>query len=395
MQIKYLVTTQLSELQKWIDTGWAVSMVDGTVPGWTLKKGDLHFDHHKEGGKDIQIDEMPLVENCSILDQNNYAATLIVTTQIDADACVAATWLQLTKSDLMGDSHSASERLARKSDMFKKLRAIAYDCDHLAVPPELGAYGDFAAQCVAAMKSLSNSFVQEMGLPSDRKAWTIEQKEDFASLTFDRSTQVLINAVKGLRPFPGEQGEAKEYWEKVNNFTQMFLDESRLSQYRGAVIIDCKGLGGQYIDPRASLRVLDSCKWDTNGITLTQREIYSNDIFKGYSYTLAVVPLHSELNLIDYTAKGFSSILEDLGIAGFELNTFDKLTLEELVNDREHYTASVPDKQSYSEMDLRDRLTYLIQNKLGWGGRKTVGGSSWNTPSKLSPEQVIDAVLDY
>lgn len=132
--------------------------------------------------------------------------------------------------------------------------------------------------------------------------------------------------------------------------------------------------------------------WEANGITLTQREVYSNDVFKGYSYTLGVVPLHENVPNIDYCKEQYH---------GFEryqvnLNVFGLLTLAELENDIDHYSASIPkvDYEDYQDYDILGRLHYLIRNKLGWGGRKTVGGSSWNTPSKLSPQQIIDKVLN-
>lgn len=85
-------------------------------------------------------------------------------------------------------------------------------------------------------------------------------------------------------------------------------------------------------------------------VTLAQRERYNDGEFLGYSYTLGVVPLHSKLSQIDYVSAG----------------VFDALTEAERA---------------------------INPNNDPWGGRKTVGGSGWNTPSKLKPFQVIDIVL--
>lgn len=217
--VRYLVTTRLEKLEECVN-GAQVFMVDGTVPGWQPTDLDHHFDHHRPGGADIQIDEMPLPNEKSLIQEKSlidkrfewYAEDqLIVTTQIDADACVAAAWLQLSKKDLFDD------------ETLNKLRAIAYDCDHLGVPESLAKYADFAAQCVAALKSDSDKLISELGLPKDRKTWNIEQKEEYASLDLQKGTEALISACKGEGKFPGECGEAAEYWEKVENNTMLLL----------------------------------------------------------------------------------------------------------------------------------------------------------------------------
>lgn len=329
--MKYLVTTRLEVLET-TASGSQVFMVDGTVPGWRPTVDDFWFDHHRPGGADIQIDEMPSYIEGIIPDTSG----LIVTTQVDADACVASAYLQI------GDVISGNT--------LQKLRAIAYDCDHLGVPISLSQYADFAAQCVAAMKADSDKLLDELKLPKDRKTWTIEQKEAYASLAFERGTEAIIAACKGERKFPGECGEAKEYWEKVENDTQMLLNESRVTVYRDCLLINYKGLQGKYIDPRCALKAYQfmghSCRLP---VTLAQREVFIDNEFKGYSYTLGCIPLHPQMSSLDYT-KG----------------TFEKLTEAE---------------------------RKINPNADGWGGRKTVDGSGWNTPSQLSPEQVIDIVL--
>jgi hypothetical protein len=361
--VTYLVTTRLEVLEK-ASAGCQVFMVDGTVPGWKPGQEDYHFDHHRQGGADIQIDEMPTFNpnsNESFLwhkaidftDQPSLEQ-IIVTTQLDADACVAAAWLQLTKKDLFSDEIGIATAHQRKDQMIAKLRAIAYDCDHLGVPNSLSQYADFAAQCVAAMKSDSDKLVEELGLSKDRKTWTIEQKESYASLAFQRGTEALIAACKGERKFPGECGEAKEYWEKVEANTQLLLDENRVTFYRDTLLINYKGLQGQYIDPRCAIKAYNWLK-ENHGhdcatpITLAQREVFIDNEFKGFSYTIGCIPLHPKLADLDYTQ-----------------GTFEALTVAE---------------------------RKINPSADGWGGRKTVGGSGWNTPSQLTPEQVIDIVL--
>jgi hypothetical protein len=334
--VNYLVTTRLEVLEE-AEPGCQVFMVDGTVPGWRPTADDFWFDHHRPGGADIQIDEMPSYIEGIIPDISG----LIVTTQVDADACVAAAYLQI------------GDRINQHT--LNKLRAIAYDCDHLGVPEELAEYADFAAQCVAAMKADSNKLVDELGLSRDRKTWTIEQKEQYASLAFQRGTEAIIAACKGDRKFPGECGEAKEYWEKVEEYTQLLLDENRVTFYRDCLLIDYKGLQGKYIDPRCAIKAYQflchnyghECELP---VTLAQREVFIDNEFKGYSYTLGCIPLHPKLANLDYTKWAFAALTK----AEKEIN---------------------PDAD-------------------GWGGRKTVGGSGWNTPSQLKPERVIDIVLD-
>lgn len=333
--IKYLVTTRLEVLEEQSE-GCQVFMVDGTVPGWQPKKNDYHFDHHRPGGADIQIDEMIDYTD----DINPKDNVIIVTTMVDADACVAAAYLQIAN-------------LIKKEDL-NKLRAIAYDCDHLEVPESLSRYADFAAQCVAAMKSDSEEIITLLNLPKDRREWSIEQKENYSSLAFKQGTEDIIAACYKERKFPGESGEAKAYWEKVKSNTEMLLNKKRVTFYRDCLLINYKGLQGQYIDPRCALKAY---KWLYDNynhecqfpITLAQREVYIDSEFKGYAYTLGCIPLHPKLNNLDYTKK-----------------VFEKLTEAE--------------RKINPQAD-------------GWGGRKTVGGSGWNTPSKLLPEEVIDIVL--
>jgi hypothetical protein len=391
--VKYLVTTRLEVLEA-NKEGCQVFMVDGTVPGWRpTQDDDFWFDHHREGGADVQIDEMSKTFNSShnfitanAVDSN---IPLIVTTQVDADACVAAAWLQLSKNDLYGNEPEFEDADQRMDEVIDKLRAIAYDCDHLGVPSELSHLSDFAAQCVAAMKSDSDKLISELGLSKNRKEWNIEEKEKYASLAFQRGTEALISACKGERKFPGELGEAKEYWEKVEENTQLLLNENRVTFYRDTLLINYRGLQGNYIDPRCALKAYSLMGYECEyPITLAQREVYVNNEYKGFSYTLGCIPLHPLLKDLDY-AKG----------------VFSKLTEQELFKNLDHFDNAIPEElkewydcikeESYHLESLEKVVKFLDENKLGWGGRKIVGGSSWNTPSRLTPQEVIDVVLDY
>lgn len=327
MLYQYLVTTRFERLP----TNCQIIMVDGTVPGWKPSNNDLHFDHHRPGGADIQIDEIDPNVRHKILPN-----ACFVTTQVDADACAAAAYLQIDLS-------------VCKSSI-DKLRAIAYDCDHLAVPPALSKYAEFAACAVATLKLRSDDLLRVMNLPNDRKLWSIDQKERFASEAFKYGTQWLVDAVEDRRYWPGEMGEAAEYWERVERDVDLIITEKRISMYRNCLLFDEKGLGGRYVDPRSFLVAAQRIGVKSGPITLTQKEVFVNNALRGYSYTLGCIPFHPVLAELDYTAGVFSAL-------------------------------------TGKERELNPQAE-------GWGGRRTVGGSGWNTVSLLTPKQVINIVLE-
>lgn len=337
--IEYLVTTRLEKVQEYQGKGYQVLMLDGTVPGFVPREGiDFVFDHHREGGSPVQILEMG---DCPRPTENE--KWVIVTPLLDADAIVAAVFALLSPED-------RSKALLSNVFSDKKLLAIAYDCDHLTVPPNLFHLGKFAANCVAALKGESEKLIPE-GFPASRRDWSLDQKDEFNSLAFEHGVNWLINAFIGFQAYPGENGEADAYWEKQGQYVSQILSEKRVRVYKDALIFDAKGMGGAYVDPRCWLRATAQMGIDPNEITpatLTQREVFIGGEFKGYSYTLAVFPLHRAVLAVDYTQ-----------------GTFQALTKAE------------------KEID---------PNSEGWGGRKTVGGSGRNTVSNLSPEQVIDIV---
>lgn len=308
-------------------------MVDGTVPGWSPRSGDLHYDHHRKGGADIQIAEML---SAPTLYSTGKLPWYMITTQVDADACVAAAWLQL----------HPQERDKNREFLW----AIAFDCDHLVVPDSLSHLSNFAAQAVAALKSSSWKVAVYLGLPTDRKMWTESQKGVFASESFRRGTEWILDACRGDRPWPGQSGEADKYWEEVEENSQMIIDQARISVYRDCLLFNAKGLGGKYIDPRCWIRAAKEIGvTPLLPITLTERDVYRDNAYLGPSYTIGVVPLHPGVESLDYTKGAFAALTE----AERERNL--------------HADA--------------------------WGGRKTVGGSGWNTTSTLLPQEVIDIVL--
>ncbi len=328
MTATYRVTTYAHRLP----TDRPLVMVDGTVPGWVAGRHDLHYDHHRPGGAEIQIDEIPHPVSLPL-------TPCFVTTLVDADACSAAAWVQLPAEVLT-------------PEVVAKMRAIAWDCDHLRVPDSLSHLAEFAAKAVAAMKLRSERLIKELGLPSDRKTWTDDQWETYTSRAFQQGTEWLIAAAQGQRPWPGEQGEADQYWQTVAADAQRLLEQDRIRLYPTATgaIAACDGRNWNHnLDPRSFYQALAQLAANLSSPlrpeTLTIRE----HRLGGSQYTLGVIPLHPDLSQLDYT------------------------------------------------VDTYERLTHLErqQNPLtgAWGGRRTVGGSGWNHPSQLTPEQVV-AVLD-
>lgn len=315
--MKYIVTTIAGNIPSNIPS----IQVDGTVPGFSPATTSWRFDHHRDGGAEVQIHELPTGEWDSWIEETigDYPCAM-VTTQVDADACVAAAYLQL------------SSAVAKAN--YEKLEAIAYDCDHLAVPPRLAHFAEFAARNVAALKQMSFELAVTMGLPTNRKDWTSEQKLTYASACFEQGTQALIDACNGVAPFPSESAYADKYWEQV------LLDLAEITHVtikNGYAVFDMRGIT-RYIDPRVPLKVLTKrYGLPEKPVTITVREKPDGTA----SYTLGVVPLHPGLKDVDLN------------------KVYPQLTaLEPKGNDP-------------------------------WGGRKTVGGSGWNTGSILSVEDII------
>lgn len=326
MKISYLVTKDKDRVP-----GSPVIMLDGTVPGWEPRTGDFHFDHHRPGGAPIQLEEIP--EDIKIPEQVTF-----VTTQVDADACAAAAWIQLIQ--LKGLTEEVRRRLT----------AIAYDCDHLGLPPgeKYDPYRVFARDAVASLKLLGDRLVQELGLPSDRRSWSEEQRELHSSESFRAGTEALVEASLGKAPWPGEQGEAKAYWDKVEEIRPWVEEHSTLIW--GVAVLDLRESPG-YVDPRLLVDWARKQRAHKN-VTLSVRV---REGVEGYSYTLGSVPLHPE------------------GSPRF--------------SDRKVWDA-------LNDFEIEKRKTLgLPAPSSSWGGRNEVGGSGLNTPSLATPKEVVEVVL--
>lgn len=329
--MRYLVTTKADRLP----TDHQIIMVDGTVPDWTAKPGDLHWDHHRPDGADVQMDEIPSPQAQPLVkEQSTNHPPCIVTTMVDADACCAAAWVQLPREVLTPETIS-------------KLKAIAWDCDHLTVPDELKPYAEFAAKAVVALKNSSEGIAADLGLPHERKDWQDEDWEAYSSEAFRRGTEWLIAAAKGDRPYPGKSGEADDYWQQIEADAQMLIDENRIQfieTNRGDIAVCDQTSTSHAIDPRSFYHAIPKLH-DSSAHLRPEAVTMRDHRAGGLQYTLGSIPLHPEQHTLDFTQ-----------------GTFDRLTQAEQAKDPE----SGP-----------------------WGGRRTVGGSPWNTSSQLTVEEII------
>jgi len=115
---------------------------------------------------------------------------------------------------------------------------------------------------------------------------------------------------------------------------ELYKDTLLIDQHRG------------YTDPTKDYYNNYGCP---TPIVLKQRAVFVDDEFYGFSYTLDCIAQHPGLAELDYT-----KVFEALTKAEREINPYAG----------------------------------------GWSGQKTIGCSGWDTPSLLSPKEIIDIVLD-
>ena len=342
----FLVTTDIKDLPN-----GPIVMVDGTVPHWEPRSGiDFHWDHHRPGGAPIQIDEIPIRDILSgkirLVWDNVWDKTTVVTTMVDADACVAAAAVAIAINNVLPVTGA-----------LRKLQAISWDCDHLALPPESewDDLREFAAKAVAALKQQGNLVAEEMGLSSDRKDWSKADKVRYASTCFERGTYALTKAAIGEGPWPGENGEADEYF--ANMEAQWPFVKAACYVAGGVAVFDSTSFHGAYVDPRLPARwVSQHCPGAIAVLTVRDGSRQPNQPQEWdaptYSYTLGKTP---------GTDPQFSS-----------RGVWEKLSAAE--NSR-RFSLGIPPLETE------------------WGGREAVGGSSWNDAMITPPCDLVDDIV--
>jgi hypothetical protein len=347
MAVKFVVTTDKTDLVELKNDGWYIVGVDGTVPGAESFYDEL-YDHHKVGGRDVQILEMYDLD----IEKRRTDTIVLVTTMVDADAiCSAWWWLNYCRFG------------SWQHFVFRDfLIAVSYECDHLAVP--MYNYEPYEKNdplaVVNYLKEKSNELVSQLGLSNDRRQWTLSDKKEFASKAFESGVDFIHELYYEILEFEPDESEnwnaivaaresSKDYMKNLNQMVEKICDENRISIYRGCLIFSGQNINS-YVDPRAWLWASEKLGFNpTEAVTLTERAVWVDNEFKGISYTIGSVPLHPKQKGLDYTLKVFGALTD-------------------------------AEKNKNPEFDK-------------WGGRATVGGSSWNHCSSLTEEEVIDIVL--
>lgn len=204
----YVATKQVAR----VPSGYQIFCVDGTPPGWKPGQNDFHWDHHQPGGAEVQIDELPALGQISLIQQfGNFGnedgpPPCILTTLVDADAIVAAAWLQLTNkeeiqqwalypdgvqvrrvssryperygfdSSIGAMMDAITEKLPPNATIWETkdlLRAIAHECDHLSASRDLLALRTFAANAVAAIKVEKKRIRANIGQIAGTEAFSV------------------------------------------------------------------------------------------------------------------------------------------------------------------------------------------------------------------------------
>jgi len=324
-RVQFLSTTQVSDLP--VNT--CVVMVDGTVPDWQAREMDYHYDHHRPGGDDIQLTEIPFDKAVEIRSRLTREEVVFVTTLADADAAAAVAYC------LTGAT----------GEHYRRLSAIAYDCDHLGVPDSLSDLSEFAFKVVATFKIAGNKLRDAFGLGADRRQWSSQDHLRFNSKLFERATHHYVDAIRGQGHWPGERGEAEDYRQSLVQMAERLKDERRVYSQQYISVADCRAMN-TYVDPRAT-----HLAWKQAGLLgVNPQTLTIHDHKLGcVSYTVGCIPLHLSALQLNYNES-----------------VYPRLTKMEQQQDNPSPT---------------------------WGGRRSVGGSPWNAGSRLSVKQIIDVLV--
>ncbi|MGK3947000.1 hypothetical protein ABK046_52610, partial [Streptomyces caeruleatus] len=66
--------------------------------------------------------------------------------------------------------------------------------------------------------------------------WTEAQKVEYSSAGFRQGVEWLLDAVEGKRPYPGEQGEAAEYWAQLEKDEQTLVNGNYILPYKSSLL---------------------------------------------------------------------------------------------------------------------------------------------------------------
>lgn len=262
--MQYLVTTNKDR----VPADAQIFAVGNALSDWQPKPGDFQWNRDRIRKPKYLIDEMPRIEpgreSINLLQylERQQTKQCIVTTQVDLDACVAATWLQLTRKQ-----QQASQ---------DHLRALSMECNYLDECSELSRLSDFAAGAVVAMQKEESKLENRIGeilggnafwcggsvylkqqdmegeithihvndrcvevdcgaggihrseywnttYPKARSHWSEYQRESYDSLVFRVRTEWLIGACRGDRPWSGDQKPVQKSWRQMQGGSNIYI----------------------------------------------------------------------------------------------------------------------------------------------------------------------------
>lgn len=338
----FLITTDAAR----IPTDRQIVAVCGTVPGWTPKAGDLHADRYRPGGADVQMDEITPMFTSKIREDS-----LLVAPQLDGETAATA----------------AATLLMRRGANFdrRKLWAIAHDSAHLCLPPEeeWDDLREFATRGTLAVRADLARESEREGLPPNRKTWTEDQRFDFFSRAFERSTSALTAAAAGEAAWPGDNGEADGFLDRNDRQRELVFQACRVR--KGCVIFDARPFDWIEVDPRLVVEWSEKQSGIDNPIFLVSKDgshlpgVGQMGSFGGVKWTheLRTLPFHSG------------------GCPKFA----DRRTWEALDQLEQH---------------LRDALK-IPHPETKWGGGNFSGWSGRRDPLISEPDAVIDRVVAH
>lgn len=294
MTIRFIVTRNARHIPQ----GYQVFMVDGHVRNYKFKKHDKIWDHHKEGGADCQILEMPMAhhDHKSLLDEKKINSNVaIVTTVYDPDAIIAAVWLIAKKKYLLD------------YDISCLLHAVSLMCDHLVIPDcyeHLHKYKNKAATVVAVCYEIRETIRKDLNLSAYESNWTDNEQVFLDSKAFEYMVSWFINALYGSRDWPQHHHQlARSHWQRVNKVKKEIIKSNILYELNNVCVYDARKVYNR--DPRAAYSAIKKLGLDNNLHFMT---IWNHE--KGSSFTFWTNPDHP--NWKDVNLYQFINVFNDI-----------------------------------------------------------------------------------